>query len=167
MKKIISLLIPFILFASIVDDFKNKNYKKVCSVDNFHKYLDSNKVLNLIGLACVKSDNLYLLPAISYRLRGDKISRKNSIYFLTLVLQKRLLYSYFFDNNKDIFYFSFPKTNYFLSDVFDNIKNKNFKKEKNVYIISLKNKIYKVFKNGSFLEIDEYNKNKIKRHLFR
>jgi len=82
-------------------------------------------------------------------------------------LEKRLLYSYFFDNNNDIFYFSFPPTNYFLSFVFDAIKKGNFTKEKNIYIISKGNKKYKVFKNGTFLEIDEIENNKIKRHLFR
>jgi len=167
MKKIISLLIPFILFASIIDDFKNKNYEKICTVQNYKKYINNSKMLNLIGLACVKIDKLVLLTPISFRLRKDKISRKNSIYFLTLVLEKRLIYSYFFDGNRDIFYFSFPKTNYFLSDIFDAIKNKHFKKEGNIYIIQNKNKIYKIFKNGTFLEIDEYKNNKIKRHLFR
>jgi len=167
MKKIISLFIPFFLFANIIDDFKNKNYQEICTPQNYRKYVHNYKMLNLIGLACVKSDKLILLLPISYRLRKDKLSRKNSVYFLTLVMQKRLLYSYFFDGNKDIFYFSFPKTNYFLSDVFEAIKDKNFKKEQNIYIIQNKNKIYKIFKNGTFLEIDEIKNNKIKRHLFR
>jgi len=165
MKKIISLLMPFLLFANILDDFKaNKN---ICSPENYRKYVKNYNVLSIIGLSCVKNDQLVLLLPISYRLRKSKISRKNSIYFLTLVLQKRLLYSYFFDGSNDIFYFSFPKTDYFLSDVFDAIRNKNFKKEKNIYIIHAKNKTYKVFKNGTFLEIDEYQQNKMKRHLFR
>lgn len=167
MKKIISLIIPFMLFANILSDFKAGNYAEICNVKNFHKYLTNKQILNLIALACVKSDKLYLLPAISFRLRGDKVSRKNSIYFLTLVLEKRLLYSYFFDNNNDIFYFSFPKTNYFLSVVFYNIKNKNYKKKGNIYIIHSNDETYKVFKNGSFLEIDEFKNNKIKGHLFR
>ena len=167
MKKIISLFIPFFLFANIIDDFKNKNYSEICTPQNYRKYVHNYKMLNLIGLACVKSDKLVLLLPISYRLRKDRLSRKNSVYFLTLVMQKRLLYSYFFDGNKDIFYFSFPKTNYFLSDVFEAIKDKNFKKEQNIYIIQNKNKIYKIFKNGTFLEIDEIKNNKIKRHLFR
>jgi len=168
MKKIIiSLIIPFILFANIINDFKQRKYKQICTVEMFHKYLTKPKYLSIVGLACVKTDRLFLLPAITYRLRDDKMARKNSIYFLTIVLEKRLLYTYFFDNNNDIFHFSFPKTNYFLSDVFNAIKNKHFKKESDIYIIQEKNKMYKVFKNDTFLEIDEYKKNKIKRHLFR
>jgi len=168
MKKIfISIIIPLILFANIVDDFRKGNYDKICRYSVYKKYFNNYKMLNLVGLACVNSDKLVLLLPISYRLRKDKISRKNAIYFLTLVMQKRLLYSYFFDNNNAIFYFSFPRTNYFLSDVFEAIKNKNFTKENNVYIISTKDKIYKVFKNGTFLEVDEIKNNKVKRHLFR
>jgi len=166
-KTIISAIIPLILSANILADFKKAKYQQICTFEMFHKYLTKPKYLSIVGLACVKIDKLFLLPAITFRLRNDKMSRKNSIYFLTLVLEKRLLYSYFFDKNNDIFHFSFPKTNYFLSDVFNAIKNKQFKKESDIYIIQKNNKIYKVFKNDTFLEIDEYKNNKIKRHLFR
>jgi len=167
MKIIISLLIPFIMFANVIDDFKAGRYKKLCSFKTYSKYNHDTKSLTLIGLSCLKIDKLVLLLPISYWLRKDKLGRKNSIYFLTIVLEKRLLYSYIFDNSNDLFYFSFPKTTYFLSDVFNAIKNRNFIKEKNAYIIKINDKTYKVFKNKSFLEIDEIENNEIKRHLFR
>ena len=168
MKKIIiSLLAPLFIFANIIDDFKAGKYDKLCTYETYSKYSYDMKSLSIIGLACLKEDKLLLLLPISYWLRKNKLSRKNSIYFLTIVLQKRLLYSYFFDESKDIFYFSFPKTNYFLSDVFNAIKNRQYVVKNNIYIIHTGNKIYKVFKNKSFLEIDEIENNKIKRHLFR
>ena len=168
MKKIIIFLFPLFLLANIVSDFQLKEYKKICVFKNISLYKNNPNLLSLVGFACVKSDNLYLLPTISYYLRKTKIGRENAIYFLTIVLEKRLIYSYFFDNYKNIFYFDFPQTNYFLSDIFRGIKNKKLIKYKNFYIIQENNKVYKIYKKGTFLVIDEIINNKlIKRHLFR
>ena len=166
--KLLFMLFPLILFANLVDDFKAKQYDKICSYQNYLLYKNNPKALSLIGFACVKTDNLFLLPEISYYLRFSKQGRKNAIYFLTLVLEKRLIYSYFFDNDKSIFYFSFPKTDYFLSVIFNAIKNNQLKRIKNLCIIQKNNLTYQIYKKGTFLVIDEIQNEKlIKRHLFR
>ncbi len=166
--KLILMMLPVILLASLLEDFKAHKYAQVCTYQNYRLYMRNPKALSLIGFACVKSDNLFLLPEISYFLRTSKAGRKNAVYFLTLVLEKRLLYSYFFDNDKSIFYFDFPKTNYFLSEIFYAVKNKQIKKTNNLYIFQKDNVTYQIYKKGTFLVIDEIKNDKlIKRHLFR
>ena len=168
MKKIISFLLPLLVFANVITDFKAKKFKKICSFKNYQLYKNNPDFLSLIGFSCVKTDNLFLLPKICYYLRVSKTARRNSVYFLTLVLEKRLIYMYFFDNDKSIFYFNFPKTDYFLSEIFDAIKNKKIQKRDNYYIIQKKNLTYDIYKKGTFLVIDEMKNDKlIKRHLFR
>ncbi len=167
-KLILLLLLPIILFANLLEDFEAKDYNKICTYQNYLLYKNHPKALSLIGFSCVKTDNLFLLPEISYYLRLSKIGRRNGIYFLTLVLEKRLIYSYFFDNDKSIYYFDFPKTDYFLSEIFYDIKHNKIKKAQNLYIIQQKNMTYQIYKKGTFLVIDEIKNDKlIKRHLFR
>ena len=166
--KLIIFIFPIILFANLLDDFKAKEYNKICTYQNYRLYKNNPKALSVIGFSCVKTDKLFLLPAISYFLRRNKIGRENGIYFLTLVLEKRIIYSYFFDSDKSIFYFNFPKTNYFLSEIFYAIKNKQIKKMNNLYIIQKDDITYQIYEKGTFLAIDEIKNNKIiKRHLFR
>ena len=95
-----SVLFFLIIFlnASIIKEFENKNYEKLCVFSNILKYKKNEKILSLIGISCVKTNNLYLLPYIIAHLRHTSLGRKNAIYFLVIYNEKRLLYSFLFDN---------------------------------------------------------------------
>ena len=67
-------------------------------------------------------------------LLGKKASdRKNSVYFLTILYQKKLLLNSILDK-ADISFVKLPKTNYILSDIFIKYVKKDFTKRKNVYL---------------------------------
>jgi hypothetical protein len=155
--------------ADIIQDYLAKNYKKICNINNISKYKNNEKILSIIGVSCVKIDSLYLLPYIVNRLKHTPYGRKNSIYFLTIVMEKKLLYSFVFDN-LSLKPFSFPLTDYVLSAVFEAIKNGNYKKDGDVYVINDKTEgiVYKVYKQDDKMYIDEYINNKlIKRRWYR
>jgi len=155
------------LYAGVVDDFMNKNYAKVCNFKNITSYAKDEKILSIIGVSCVKSDKLYLLPFIANKLKKTSYGRKNAIYFMTIFMQKKLLYSYLFDNF-DISDFSFPKTDYVLSIVFEAIKNKEYKKVDDFIVINDKNVAYYVYKKEDKMIIDKFKGgNLIKRYWFR
>ena len=164
-------LFIFILFFSfvyggILKDYKQGNYKNICNI-NVINSLDDEKLLSITGISCVKIDSLYLLPLIIRKLKHTKTGRLNSIYLLIIYMQKKLLYSYFFDNLK-LDDFELPDTNYILSHVFYKIKYNEYKKENGVYIINYDNEIIKVYKNNDKLFVDEYRQNKlIKRHWYK
>jgi len=168
----VNKLLLFILFfvflkAGIINDFKKAEYDKICNFGNITK-TSNEKLLSIIGISCVKTDNLYLLPLIVMKLKHTKIGRQNAIYLDTIYLQKRLLYSYFFDDFS-LNGFNLPKTDYILSIVFNKIKKKEYKKIGNIMIINLKNENLKIYKVDDKLVIDEYNKKNflIKRHWYK
>ncbi|EDM24526.1 hypothetical protein FE773_08190 [Caminibacter mediatlanticus TB-2] len=163
MKKII-FLIPFFLYASIYENFLLKKYSVVCSPKNINT--NDEKLLSIVGISCVKSDKLYLLPLIINKLKKTKTGRTNSVYFATILLQKKLLYAFLFDKYP-IDSFSFPKGDYILSVVFDNLKSGNYKKIDDKYIINLKNEIIYFYKKDDKMIIDEYKNGKLKSRWFR
>ena len=158
----IIFLIILSLNASIIDDYKNKNYNKICNYKTLDLAIKNEQLLSIVGMACVKSNNLYLLPYIIKNLKNSPISRKNAIYFLVIYSEKKLLYSFLFDNF-DISSFSFPRTNYILSIVFEAIKNKNYTLSNGIYLIKYKNRIIKMYKEDSKMIIE----NKNERYWFR
>ncbi len=164
MKKIL-FFIPFFLYASVVSDFAKKEYKKICISKNIKT--DDQNILSIVGISCVKTDRLYLLPYIINKLKKTKIARVNAIYFSTIILQKKLLYAFIFDGYP-IDNFSFPKGSYILSKIFQNIKNGNYKYSNGIYTIPLKNEKIFVYKMGDKMMVDEYKNGKIiKTHWFR
>jgi hypothetical protein len=160
------IFLAVFLSASIIDDYKNKNYSAVCNYQNIVTYKNNEKILSIIGEACVKTSDLYLLPFIVNYLKHSSIGRKNAIYFLVIFNEKKLLYTFLFDNF-DISDFSFPKTNYILSIVFNAIKNKNYKKLGDVYLIKYKNLSIKMYKENDKMIIETFDNKKIKRYWFR
>ncbi|NPA11536.1 MAG: hypothetical protein GXO62_04765 [Epsilonproteobacteria bacterium] len=168
MKRLI-LLSSFALFlrADIIDDFKNAKYESICTKANIFKYLKNENLLSIVGISCVKSDRLYLLPLLLNNLKHTKAGRINNIFFNTVLLQKRLLYSYMFDNF-DISPFDFPKTPYILSDIFTALKNGEYKKENGAIIINTKDGYIRFYKKDDKIIADEYKHDKlIKRRWYR
>ena len=165
------LIIPIFLFSfNIKNEYLAHHYKAVCmyGVEHFQEIKKDENLLSLIGLSCVKNDSFIYLPHIINNLKHTKEARDNSVYFSLLFMEKKLLYSYIMDNT-DMSYYRFPLINHPLSIVFNNITNKNFKKEGNKIIIHYKNKTYKVYKNNEAkVFIDVYQNNKlISTHWYR
>jgi len=161
------LFLALFLNASIIDDYLNKEYNKICSYKNIFKFKKNEKILSVIGESCVQTDNLYLLPYVVRNLKYTKIGRRNSIYFLIIYNEKKLLYSYLFDN-MDISDFDFPYTKNILSDVFVALKNGNYEKKKDFYIIKKDNYLIKMYKKNGRMIIEKYKNNKlIKRHWYK
>ena len=166
-KIFIILFIVIFLKADLLHDYLNAKYNKVCKFKNIEKYKKDENLLSLIGMSCLKTDKLYVLPYILVHLKHLKNSRKNALYFLTILMQKRLLYSYLFDG-QSLQSFSFPLTDYVLSYIFEAIKNNNYTKDGDIIIIKNKSITYKVYKQKDKMFIDEYeNKNLIKRRWYR
>jgi len=171
MKKVINVLILLMmgvgLKADLVGDYLNKKYKKICTYSNIGKYKNNEKALSIIGVACVKIDSLYLLPYIVNKLKHTTYGRKNSIYFLTILMEKKLLYSFLFDK-LSLESFSFPMTDYVLSKIFEAVKYGNYIKEGDTYLIRYDEIQYKLYKQEDKMYIDEYKEGKlIKRRWYR
>jgi len=167
MTKFSILFLGVLLNASIINDYINKKYNKICTYKNIFKYSTNDKILSVIGESCVKSNNLYLLPSVIKRLKHTKTGRKNGIYFLTIYNEKKLLYAFLFDGF-DIKNFCFPYTKHILSDVFMALKNGNYEKMGDLYIIKNKNFTLKMYKENDKMIIEKYKNNKlIKRQWFR
>jgi len=140
--KVIKYLLVFLTLtlvsnADLINDYLNKNYHKICSFKNIKKYKNNEKALSIIGVSCIKIDNIYMLSYIINKLKNTDYGRKNVIYFLTVFMEKKLLYSYLFDGIS-LKAFSFPMTDYVLSVIFNAIKNNNFKKIGDLIIVEEK-----------------------------
>jgi len=165
------LLLPIFLFGF---DFKqaylNHDFKNLCKygITHFKDIKKNENTLSLVGLSCVKSDDLFYLPVIINNLKFTKNGRKNSIYFSTLLLEKKLLIAYMIDNF-DVSYYRLPFINHPISVVFQAIQNKNFTKQDGILTIKKGNKIYKVYKTeDDKVFIDEYeNGDLIISHWYR
>ena len=169
MKKLLLILPIFIFAFNIKQEYLSQNYESVCKYGINHFQKHNENFLSLIGYACIKSDNLFYLPAIINNLKYTKNGRKNSIYFATLLLEKKLLASFVLDNI-NINYFRFPLLNHPISIVITNIINKNYKKENGILIINYKNKIYKVYGNikNAKVFINIYQNNMLQQsHWYR
>ena len=167
MIKFIFFIFTTLLYADIQTDFLNKKYSKVCTLKNIYKYKNNDKALSIIGKACLNIDSIYLLPRISKFLIHTKEGRANSLYFLTVVLQKRLIYNYIFDE-LPLDSFNLPMTDYLLSYIFYKIKNNQFSKKKDKVIVKKGNITYFIYKKKDKMFVDEYINNKfIKQRWYR
>jgi len=165
--RLIFMMLFVFMRADILSDYKNGNYNLVCKLNNIEKFKKSENLLSIIGISCVKSDKLYVLPYLLNKLKHTKAGRKNSIYFTIIYLQKRLIYSYLFDN-LSLKGFDLPDTDYILSHIFVKLKDNDFKRVDDKIIINYKNKVIKVYKVVDKFFVEEYENNKlIKRQWYR
>ena len=169
--KFLSVLIISAAFlkGDIVNDYLNKKYKEICTFKNIKKYKGNEKALSIIGVSCIKTDSIYLLPYIVNQLKHTNYGRKNSIYFLTILMEKKLLYSHLFDG-LSLEAFSFPMTDYVLSYIFDAVKYGRYKKVGDLMVIKNEdeNITYDLYKKEDKMYVDEYKNGKlIKRRWYR
>ena len=167
MKYLISLLlISYLSAQDIISLFNNKEYDKVCTYKNIQAN-NNQKILSLIGISCIKSDDLYFLNFIIPKLRKSHIGRLNNIYFYTILFEKRLLYSFLFDGLK-LDDFNFPDTDYILSFVFNKIKNKKYVINNGRYIMKKNKETIVLYKIDDKMFIDIFQNNKLlKRRWYR
>jgi len=129
---IIINLITISLYADLYQKFsinlRNKDYKNGCNVGKklFFKGEKDEKLLSLIGQVCLKSDYIYITALIQSRLRTTKDARTNAVIFSSILLQKRLIYQFMYDD-VDISSFSLPISDHPLSHTFTAIRDKKYK----------------------------------------
>lgn len=167
-----------LLHADLYSEFslhmKNKEYKKACEVGRtiFFNQERDEKFISLIGQACLKADSINTLAFIQSRLRESEYARQNAALFSSLVLQKRLIYQFMYDNT-DISSLSLPISDHPLSIAFVAIRDNTFtltSKEPKIIQFSKDDKIYKLYiddkKNGRItIEIKDKN-NEIEIHRY-
>ena len=158
------------LSASVYTDFKrdlkNGNYMKACIAGKkiFLKNERDEKLLSAIGQACLKADYIYVSTIVQSRLRTSKDSRINAVVFASILLQKRLIYQFMYDDT-DISTLGLPISDHPLSHTFVAIRDKSytlvsaspkiirFKKDDKRY------KVYIDFQEKGRIIIEETDKN--------
>ena len=155
--------------------YQNEEYAKACTMgyDYFNKYKKDEAYSSLYALSCLKSDHIDRLSQPITSLKFSKEARKNSVYFATILMQKKLLYYSLIDGYK-LSKFKFPSTDYVLSKVFDLYTKLPSHKSKKFYILKDENDpklIYKLYimkqHNINKMIIEEYYDTiKIKRHIY-
>ncbi|WP_457745241.1 hypothetical protein [Sulfurimonas sp.] len=155
--------------------YQNEQYSKACIMGSkyFKKYKKDENYVSLYAFSCVKSDYIDRLALPITTLRFSKETRKNSIYFATILMQKKLLY-YSLVDGYNLSKYRFPSTDYVLSKVFDLYSKLGTHKKRDFYILKDPNDeklIYKLFlikkRNVKKMVIEEYYDTiKIKRHIY-
>jgi hypothetical protein len=156
-----------ILYAGLIKEYKNKNYAGICTFENFAKYKKNEKMLSIMGDACIKSDNLFMLPYIAKKLKNTSAGRKNAVYFLTVYLEKKLICAFILDNIS-LDGFSFPETEYYFSFIFESLKKGDYKNIDNKIAIKTNNKVYMLYKKNGRVYVDTYINGKLyKRRWYK
>jgi hypothetical protein len=176
-------LVVLLLFSTVYADKYNrflkhlndKNYEQACRVGKQIIYADEKdeKLLSLIAQSCLKCDYIYALSMVQHRLRKTKQTRADASAFSSVVLQKKLIYQFMYDDT-DISTLALPVVDHPLSHTFVAIRDKNYKLlSKHPKIISFKNgnKNYKVYIDQNdmgriIIEITDENNNKQRRKYY-
>ncbi len=130
MKQILTLfLLSTAVYATSYTDFskayKAKEYIKACQIGKkIFTYERDEKFLSLIGHACLQADYIDTLAIIQSRLRSSAEARENAVVFASILLQKRLIYQYMYDNT-DLSRLSLPIGKHPLSYAFVAIRDGN------------------------------------------
>jgi len=157
-----------------MDHLKEGDYQKACKVgrEMITVLQKDEKIISLVGQACLKSDFIEALALANHRLRDSKETRADAVAFSSVVLQKKLIYQFMYDN-ADISTMYLPIVDHPLSHTFVAIRDANYKTEsQNPKIITFKkdDKRYKVFidkadKGRVIIEITD-SKNYVERRKF-
>ncbi len=104
------------------------SYEEACEVGR--ALLGENerdeKVLSLIGMACMNADYINVLSVIQSRLNSSPEARSNATLFTSLLLQKRLIFQFVYDG-VDISIFSLPVSDHPLSVAFRSLRDGRYK----------------------------------------
>ena len=130
---ILLLIVPLLaasLYATPYTEFSQayqaQRYDKACQIGKrlFAKERDE-KFLSLIGHACLQADYIDTLAMIQSRLRSSKSARENAVIFASILLQKRLIYQFMYDDT-DISSLTLPISDHPLSHAFVAIRDDRF-----------------------------------------
>jgi len=123
--------------SDVYKAYQNKHYKTACTLAAkiylYHK--KDNDFLTVFANSCLKADNINRMAFPAMLLIRDSGARSNSIYFLTILYQKKLLYKSLIDGF-DVSKYNFPTTDYILSKIFVKYSKKDYKKLANTYIFT-------------------------------
>ncbi len=152
--------------SDIYKAYKEKKYKKACfestKIYLFNK--KDNDFLTVFANSCLKVDNINRMAFPAMLLIRNSGARSNSVYFLTILYQKKLLYKSLIDGF-DVSKFKFPTTNYILSKIFVMYADKAYTKVGNTYIFKnkknkdIKYKLYIIKEKGVYKMILKTFKN--------
>ena len=149
---IISLIVGTVYadkYNQFLKHLNDKNYEKACRVGKTIIYDDEKdeKLLSLIAQSCLKCDYIYALSMVQHRLRKSKQTRADASVFASIILQKKLIYQFMYDDT-DISTLALPIVEHPLSYTFIAIRDGNYKVlSKHPKIISFKkdSKTYEVY----------------------
>ncbi len=121
--------------SDVYEAYKQERYNDACylGAKTYLNYRDDNDFLTMFADACLKVDNINRMAFPAMLLVRDKSARSNSVYFLTILYQKKLLYKSLIDGF-DVSKYKFPTTNYILSKIFVKYAKKEYKKFGDIYI---------------------------------
>ncbi len=104
-----------------------ESYKQACQIGQqiFAKGERDEKLLSLIGMACLRADYIDTLGSIQSRLYQTEEGRANASLFASMILQKRLIAQSFYDDS-DISSLALPITDHPLSIVFAALRDKQY-----------------------------------------
>ncbi len=175
---------PFLLFlffsltslhaystADIQADYKAQNYERICKNNGLfiHKDATSEEILTIIGDACARVDSLNPLAIITKTLLLSPQSRESASYFMTLLLQKKLIYQFMHDG-VDLKNLRLPQTDHVLSIVFEQLVLNNYEKREDKIIITIQTMQYHLWLSNDTpkrVYIDEYSNNvRVKQHWY-
>jgi len=179
MKLILILLIFFsTLFAGLDSDtkkihkmYKANNFKKACKfgTNKINKYRKNETFISLYAFSCLKDDQIDKLASAAAFLKQSPEARSNSVFFSTILLQKKLLLHVMLDGFI-MTPLKLPSTNHILSKVFDSFMRENTDKIKEEYtFVDAKNsnETYKLFTKDKKVIIEHYlNNNLLKTHKY-
>jgi hypothetical protein len=119
----------------MVTAYKKGDFYHVCALGlrYFSKIQKNEDLVSLYAYSCLKSDYIDRLAVPAMVLKRSKSARRNASLFMTLVLQKKLLYHALLDGI-DISNLVLPQTDHILSKIFLLYSQKKFKKDGKKYI---------------------------------
>ena len=172
------LIITASLNANSYKDFskylENKDYRNACIKGKviFENNEKDEELISLIGFACMKADYINTLGLLQSKQRTSTKGRQNAVVFSSLVLQKRLIYQFMYDNT-NISTLALPISEHPISITFVAIRDNNFKiisDYPKTLEFTKDNKLYKVYINPKdrgriTIEVKDSNNN-IKKHRY-
>jgi len=148
--------------------YASGEYKKACKtgIVLFNSGEKDEHVISAVGDACMKVDYINILGGLQKYQRTTKQARSNAVVFTTLLLQKRLLYQFMYDN-VSLRGFEIPSVGHIISIVFNAVQMGNYEVVQNspkVIETRFMDRLYRVYLskvNKGRLSIDEIEDGKV------
>jgi len=157
--------------STFLDAYKNGDTALACTAGRkvFHAGMQDEKILVAIGKSCADDDYINFTAVLQQRLGESAESRRAAVYFSTLLLQKRLISQFMFEDI-DLSPYMLPRTEHVLSLAFEAIRNKSYTlvsdNPKHLHIGDKEN--YLAIYADKKIHIDVYrDKTKIQKHRYR